>query len=720
MTQAPPRVNYNPVEGTPLPPTWAQGPMGPPGPQGPIGPPGPPGEDGQEGIQGDLGPVGPMGPGGPAGQTGPIGPPGPQGPVGSPGLTGATGPKGDTGATGPQGPTGATGSTGSQGPVGPQGPLGPTGPQGSTGTGVTMKGQVATSANLPLVGNVQGDAYIVQADDSLWIWDGTKWVSGGPIQGPPGPTGPTGAQGATGATGSTGSQGPQGVKGDTGAQGPTGPTGAASTVPGPPGATGSQGPQGPTGATGPPGLGVPAGGTTGQVLNKTSNADYATAWANPPSATLGGDLTGTVDNGHVVLAQGSAIGARDSGNTVRNWITLDGGTVTKFWSAGGAHYLWADQAGTGTIATLDMSGNFNLVKTGGALYFAGDTVISRVGAGTLRINGNLQLTGNSMDLQAQSISLLQGGNQVIYWRDGSHYLQYAPSGDLGQLFWTHDFRANGSLTASGGTLRLGPGGTTLQEWNAGQLRLSTGGGLQISGNGSVILEGAGIFQTSATGYCFQVVDSNNSLYWDRSTFFQIQSTGPLFRWYASATGRYTDFTLNSDGTIFWGGTNNKHIAGQYIISGSSYSFIAAGRSGNELGINVHGYCAGDFYVSTTMSANVVTQRSSRKSKEGIVALADADAMARIRDKRSHPVGFRFSWEQEKEKKARGKLPDHSHVPHTQQFGFIAEDMALVAPEVVTFDSSTGEPAGIQYGALTALLWAALRNLDTRVKVLEGT
>jgi hypothetical protein len=78
-----------------------------------------------------------------------------------------------------------------------------------------MQGSVATAGDLPASGNTQGDAYIVQADDSLHIWDGTVWVSGGSIQGPPGAQGPVGPQGV---------QGPQG---DTGAQGPVGPTGPA-------------------------------------------------------------------------------------------------------------------------------------------------------------------------------------------------------------------------------------------------------------------------------------------------------------------------------------------------------------------------------------------------------------------------------------------------------------------------------------------------------------
>ena len=58
-----------------------------------------------------------------------------------------------------------------------------------------MEGQVATTGDLPSSGNTKGDAYIVQADDSLHIFDGSAFVSGGSIQGPTGPSGPTGGTG---------------------------------------------------------------------------------------------------------------------------------------------------------------------------------------------------------------------------------------------------------------------------------------------------------------------------------------------------------------------------------------------------------------------------------------------------------------------------------------------------------------------------------------------
>jgi len=171
------------------------------------------------------------------------GPEGPQGPQGDPGPSGA-----DSTVPGPAGPKGDKGDPG---------PTGPQGLQGATGTGITFKGSVPTEADLPssqTFSNLKnGDAYLVEADDSLWIWDGDQWVNGGAIQGPPG------------VDGSPGPQGPQGPKGDTGAQGAKGDTGA-------------QGPKGDTGAQGATGPGVAAGGTVGQVLSKKSDTDYDSQW----------------------------------------------------------------------------------------------------------------------------------------------------------------------------------------------------------------------------------------------------------------------------------------------------------------------------------------------------------------------------------------------------------------------------------------------------------
>ena len=171
--------------------------------------------------------------------------------------------------------------------LGETGPVGPMGPPGPQGIGITIKGTVDTSADLPQEGNTVGDMWIAADTGNGWVWQENEiWLDIGPVQGPPGPTGPrglqgvpgvqgvqgipgpqglTGAKGDTGPTGPAGiqgSQGSQGIQGQTGPAGPTGPqgnTGAASTVPGPTGPQGNPGPTGPQGNPGPTGPVGPAG-----------------------------------------------------------------------------------------------------------------------------------------------------------------------------------------------------------------------------------------------------------------------------------------------------------------------------------------------------------------------------------------------------------------------------------------------------------------------------
>lgn len=128
------------------------------------------------------------------------------------------------GSTGPQGPTGAQGPTGPTGPIGPTGAVstepstvpGPTGPTGPQGVPVTLKGSKVDVASLPATGNALNDAWIVDADGDVYVWDGTTWYSAGQIVGATGPAGPAGVTGPTGPIGDTGPTGPSGTVSVTG------------------------------------------------------------------------------------------------------------------------------------------------------------------------------------------------------------------------------------------------------------------------------------------------------------------------------------------------------------------------------------------------------------------------------------------------------------------------------------------------------------------------
>ena len=272
-----------------------QGERGLTGPQGPQGIAGPKGEKGEQGL---------VGPEGPQGQRGPAGPQGPQGPIGNIGLTGPKGEKGDTGPRGIQGEQGPKGETGSVGPQGEKGPR---------GDSFRITDVLDNTKLLPDVSTVTDNfAYLVRKNEEeveyedgahlfILLVGNNTWTDNGPFSGVAGPQGPQGVQGE---------QGPQGIQGETGSPFQIYDTlESFASLPDPTTVTnnnvylilkdeegnvfpiphiaillvasqswydvGSMGTQGPKGDTG---LGVPEGGTVGQVLVKNSDTDYDTSW----------------------------------------------------------------------------------------------------------------------------------------------------------------------------------------------------------------------------------------------------------------------------------------------------------------------------------------------------------------------------------------------------------------------------------------------------------
>jgi len=407
---------------------------GPPGPQGPAGPAGPTGTQGAAGA---------TGPAGAKGDPGPAGPTGSQGPPGTTGATGPQGPKGDPGATGSQGPIGPTGPIGIPGDPGVPGPKGDTGPPGATGP---------AGATGP-----QGDPGPTGATGNT----GQQ----GPA-GPTGATGPIGPQGIPGTPGTPGAQGDPGPQGTTGATGPIGPQGPQGD-PGTTGATGAQGPAGSTGATGPAGPGVAAGGTAGQVLTKTSAADYATNWQTPsatadlstvpllaPADDLRNTLSGTAGrlllSGKVTADAQPRLTVDTSGKL--QWGPGNAATDVTLWRPGAnALYMgtssqacrlqiYAGSAGGNVFdarVTTDAQSRF-YIRGDGAHYWgdgtaAADTLLYRITANTLALGsgagpaGTLRIysaTANALSLQnwitgdAQARFTIRSDGP-IQWGDGT-------------------------------------------------------------------------------------------------------------------------------------------------------------------------------------------------------------------------------------------------------------------------------------------------------------
>lgn len=144
-------------------------------------------------------------------------------------------------------------------------PKGVAGPIGPAGSGIVYKGDVADYAELmTITGMVQNDAYLVLSDGRLYTYNGTAWPDEGNGINFKGPAGKSIVDIVK--TGSVGLI-------DTHTITYSDSTTSTFDVT--------------NGQDGDDGVGVPTGGTTGQILVKKSNSDYDTEWQN----NSGGGLT---------------------------------------------------------------------------------------------------------------------------------------------------------------------------------------------------------------------------------------------------------------------------------------------------------------------------------------------------------------------------------------------------------------------------------------------
>ena len=143
--------------------------------------------------------------------------------------------------------------------------------------------------------------------------------------------------------------------------------------PGPPGPQGREGPQGlrglrgvegPAGPTGPAGIGVPAGGSTGQVLAKANNNNYEFEWVNQQGSNtpvftfkniqVGGQtaISANLPNDSLYIAAGPGI--QLATNSTNKTLTITN-SETAFKSRVNASNITATLA-TGASANISIEG----------------------------------------------------------------------------------------------------------------------------------------------------------------------------------------------------------------------------------------------------------------------------------------------------------------------------------------------------------------------------
>jgi len=247
--------------------------------------------------------------------------------------------------------SGATGVQGLQGDDGLQGTQGTYGPGfniiGSV-TDVDAGGDQQATLNTAFGSATTGQGVIDNADDELWVYDGSVWVNVGSFRGVQGFDGNQGVQGNQGTIGEEGIQGSRGFRGNQGVQGFQGTTG----IQGMQGIQGLQGLQGPQGTQ----------GVQGNQGVQGLQGDQGVQGVQGPQAFQGiqgdngfqgfsGDDSGMVvqyNVGHTFVEPSPAT----SGFMVFNSPTADTGALT------GATKLWIADSDTFNI---DLTGYFNAI-----------------------------------------------------------------------------------------------------------------------------------------------------------------------------------------------------------------------------------------------------------------------------------------------------------------------------------------------------------------------
>ena len=264
-----------------------------------------------------------------------------------------------------------------------------------------------------------------------------------------------------------------------------------------PGATGPAGPAGPAGPQGEPGVGVPAGGLTGQFLSKASNLDYATGWTSlgtmasqsaadysttaaanalyyPLSGNPSGFLTAAALTGYAtesfVTSQGYITSAALAGYATESWVQSQGYLTTPF--NGGEIYnplvvkygfgdTWGMTAGPSSISITEEPNFYGQSSVSLSINGIASSVAAFPDFPSFSLDGNnglnISFSGNSTTVN--NGTLTYNGEEPYARKDGATF--------TGKINFTPVSGVAG--------LNIGIGGTSAASTTAGDMWIAPGG-----------------------------------------------------------------------------------------------------------------------------------------------------------------------------------------------------------------------------------------------------
>jgi hypothetical protein len=401
---------------------------------------------------------------------------------------------------------------------------------------------------------------------------------------------------------------------------------------------------------------------------------------NIGTATLGGDLYGTISAGHIGVRQGDYIGFYDTTPTLRKILQIDGANNTIHSPASASPMYWQNFGNTANNMSLDNVGNLN-------------------------VTANLHAAGA---ITGQYLHTSDGGNGIVYSDAGSLYLR----------------GSNGSVAIDGAGGIVGMTGPISTPSNITTVGLNVTGANVASGwiymasypcfgwNGSTVVVYNGL--NVQNGYITASAGGTTSWWYTPTIYLNtttaapyIQAAGAAIRYDAAGVHSF-ESTAGGYQSVNCGTLTCTALTGPTSSAGVQQAWILGTASPG-------GAC---IWMPTS------TIPSLGANKLNLLSLSDADCLARIVDPRVHAQ----TWDTPEPPALQENNDPPPLIPyppsdapvltsHPQSIGFIVEEMKDVVPEVVGL--ADGEPFGIMYPNLTALLWGAVRQLNTRLTTLGG-
>jgi hypothetical protein len=409
-------------------------------------------------------------------------------------------------------------------------------------------------------------------------------------------------------------------------------------------------------------------------------------------------------NGYAFIS--SKLGTHVGGNAWwdgANWQRYDTTVPSAVWiaSANGATFM-TSPAGTGTLplatkATIDTAGAMTAASfaTTGKTAAAGNINVGQVNA-TYIVTAGIDV----------------GAGPIYFANNASYYINKDATNNLNVVNMNVVSWGNVCFSGNTGIYMGGWDGTWIHTshsimMNGANLGFSNNGGVYWSFDGSWIRAyGASGIGTSGS-YYWMANNASVGLYWD-GTWVNIQPRA----WAVNEMSCDVGVIRNQSSGLRFIDDNVRIVRPAGANQLKTYVYDAWEQwhrtwDGASMGyVDINGFHNG---------STIKNKHNLRDFSDGLALLKDSRIRPRRYTMTDVPRGKGRRMRQVGEHP--GEHPEE--LIESEHVGFIAEEMVEVIPEVVGLDHETGEPVGINYGALVPILWDAVRRLAERLDKLEG-